>query len=122
MTTTSNFISTLSALAPLIGSPLGNARRVAKFPRYSLAKSLSRFLHTPADSGHNTLRFCQYHCPIDSPEHIGSNFSIAADSVGRAASQKTRKEITFVVSHRTFMKEGNMDHSEAVRKFEHLML
>jgi hypothetical protein len=42
-------MSTLSALAPLIGSLLGNARRVAIFSPYSLGKSLSRFLHTPAD-------------------------------------------------------------------------
>jgi uncharacterized small protein (DUF1192 family) len=31
-------------------------------------------------------------------------------------------KLTFFVSRHTFMKEGNMDHNEAVRKFEHLML
>jgi len=33
-------------------------------------------------------RYRQYHRPIDSPEHIGCNRSVATDSVGRA----TRKE------------------------------
>jgi hypothetical protein len=32
------------------------------------------------------------------------------------------RDITFLVSRHSLMKEGNMDHNEAVRKFEHLML
>jgi hypothetical protein len=32
------------------------------------------------------------------------------------------RDITILVSRYTFIKEGNMDHNEAVRKFEHLML
>src|SRR5258708_10344993 len=31
-------------------------------------------------------------------------------------------KLTFLVSRHTFMKEGNMDHNEALRKFEQLML
>jgi carbonic anhydrase len=37
-------------------------------------------------------RYRQYHRPIDSPEHLGCNRSIAADSVGRATLQKTCQE------------------------------
>jgi hypothetical protein len=32
------------------------------------------------------------------------------------------RQITLIVLRRTFRKEGNMDHNEAVRKLEHLML
>ena len=40
----------------------------------------------------------QYHRPIDSPEHLGCNRSIAADSVGRATLQKpvTRKAMSII--------------------------
>jgi hypothetical protein len=45
----------------------------------------------------------QYHRPIDSPQHLGSNGSAT--------------DFALHVHER-----GNMDHNEAVRKFEHLML
>jgi hypothetical protein len=48
MTTTSNFISTLSPLAPPISSLLVDAGRGDIFPPYSFAKLLFKFLHTPA--------------------------------------------------------------------------
>jgi hypothetical protein len=32
------------------------------------------------------------------------------------------RDIIFLVSRHTFMKEENMDHNEALRKFEHLII
>jgi hypothetical protein len=61
------------------------------------------FIPAQYNSRNSIQTYGQYHRPIDSPEQLGCNRPIAG---GFSFPQ-------------TFMKEANMDHNEAVRKFEH---
>src|SRR5580658_3157874 len=108
MTTTSNFMSTLSALTPPIGSLLESAPRIAIFSSLLLTQRL-RSVRLPLGQNHDSEsigrtyrpspeyrldiwtqggahfipegpipRYCQYHRAIDSPEHLGCNPSITS--------------------------------------------
>jgi hypothetical protein len=66
--------------------------------------------------------YYQYHRPIDSLERFGCNSSIATGSVGRATLLKTGLAAPLCFAPHFHEKRRDMDHNEAIRKLEHLML